>query len=140
MFRSFFPVPKLFFGSAVLWMLLTTLLYQFAGDPVRSVVSIDRFLAPAICAPSEVPAAETIPPYELFRADALGNLWIGEYLLPGETQRTWTIIGSDGKAIGRLTTPPRTLPLEIGPDYLLGLTRDELDVETLTLWPLTRPM
>ena len=59
MFRSFFPVPKLFFGSAVLWMLLTTLLYQFAGDPVRSVVSIDRFLAPAICAPSEVPAAET---------------------------------------------------------------------------------
>jgi hypothetical protein len=89
---------------------------------------------------AEVPAAETIPPYELFRADALGNLWIGEYLLPGETQRTWTIIGSDGKAIGRLTTPPRTLPLEIGPDYLLGLTRDELDVETLTLWPLTRPM
>ena len=48
MFRSFFPVPKIFFGSAVLWMLLTTLLYQFAGDPVRSVISIDRFLAPAI--------------------------------------------------------------------------------------------
>lgn len=56
MFRSFFPVPKIFFGSAVVWMLLTTLLYQLAGDPVRSVVSIDRFLAPAICAPVEVPA------------------------------------------------------------------------------------
>ncbi|WP_224702827.1 peptide transporter [Devosia aquimaris] len=56
MFRSFFPVPKIFFGSAVVWMLLTTLLYQLAGDPVRSVISIDRFLAPAICAPAEVPA------------------------------------------------------------------------------------
>ncbi|QQR34715.1 peptide transporter [Devosia oryziradicis] len=56
MFRSFFPVPKIFFSSAVIWMLLTTLLYQFAGDPVRSVISIDRFLAPAICAPAAVPA------------------------------------------------------------------------------------
>lgn len=59
MFRSFFPVPKIFFTSAVVWMLLTTLIYQFAGEPVRSVISIDRFLAPAICAPSEVPPAET---------------------------------------------------------------------------------
>lgn len=59
MFRSFFPVPKIFFGSAVIWMLLTTLLYQVAGDPVRSVISIDRFLAPAICAPSDVPPGET---------------------------------------------------------------------------------
>lgn len=56
MFRSFFPVPKIFFSSAVIWMLLTTLIYQFAGDPVRSVISIDRFLAPAICAPAAVPA------------------------------------------------------------------------------------
>lgn len=56
MFRSFFPVPKLFFSSALLWMLLTTLLYQFAGDPVRSVISIDRFLIPAACAPAEAPA------------------------------------------------------------------------------------
>ena len=59
MFRSFFPVPKIFFSSAVVWMLLTTLLYQFAGDPVRSVISIDRFLAPAICAPADVPADQT---------------------------------------------------------------------------------
>ena len=58
MFRSFFPVPRIFFGSVVLWMLLTTLLYQFAGDPLRSVISIDRFLAPAICTPSDVPPGE----------------------------------------------------------------------------------
>ena len=56
MFRSFFPIPKIFFSSAIVWMLLTTLLYQFAGDPVRSVISIDRFLAPAICAPAETPS------------------------------------------------------------------------------------
>ncbi|MDB5623744.1 MAG: microcin transporter [Devosia sp.] len=59
MFRSFFPVPKLFFGSALLWMLLTTLIFQFAGEPVRRVVSIDRFFAPTICSPDQLPQAET---------------------------------------------------------------------------------
>lgn len=51
MFRSFFPDPKIFFTSAAVWMLLTTILFQVAGEPMRSVISIDRFLAPAICAP-----------------------------------------------------------------------------------------
>jgi len=58
-FRSFFPVPKIFFSSALIWMLFTTLVYQLAGDPVRSVISIDRVLTPAICAPADIPAAET---------------------------------------------------------------------------------
>jgi hypothetical protein len=88
---------------------------------------------------AEIPAGPFVPPYQLFRADALGNLWIGEYLLPGVTQRSWTIVNTEGHAIGRVTTPPRTLPLEIGYDYVLGLTRDELDVESLTLWRLIRP-
>jgi peptide/bleomycin uptake transporter len=68
-FRSFFPTPKLFFASAAVWMLLATLIFQFAGEPVRSVISIDRFLSPAICGPNEIPptpvdpapSAETLP-------------------------------------------------------------------------------
>jgi len=58
-FRSFFPAPKLFFGSAFLWMLLTTLVFQLAGEPIRGVISIDRFLTPAICSPDQIPQAET---------------------------------------------------------------------------------
>ena len=59
MFRSFFPEPKLFFSSAVLWLLATTLLFFLIGQPLRSVISIDRFLAPAICAPTGAdPAAD----------------------------------------------------------------------------------
>ncbi|WP_375452012.1 peptide transporter [uncultured Devosia sp.] len=56
MFRSFFPVPKVFFLSAIGWMLFATLLFQVVGDPIRSVISIDRFLTPAICAPGDIPA------------------------------------------------------------------------------------
>ncbi|MDC9824464.1 SbmA/BacA-like family transporter [Devosia sp. ZB163] len=62
MFRSFFPEPKLFFTSAILWMLAATLIFFFAGGPIRSAISLDRFFAPAICAPGEgAPAAEAQP-------------------------------------------------------------------------------
>jgi hypothetical protein len=80
-----------------------------------------------------------VPPWELFTADALDHVWIGEFLLPGENARTWTIIDRDGRAVGRVTTPLRTLPLDIGEDYVLGVTRDDLEVESITLWRLGRP-
>ncbi len=80
----------------------------------------------------------SLPPWELFVPDAAGNVWIGEYLLPGESRRTFTIVNADGHAIGRLTMPPRTLPLDIGPDWLLARTLDALDAESLTLWRLER--
>lgn len=54
MFRSFFPVPRVFFTSAVIWTLFAVLVFQLVGGPVRSLISIDRFLTPTVCAPSEV--------------------------------------------------------------------------------------
>ena len=88
---------------------------------------------------AEVPIPEWVPPYNHVVVDALQHLWIGEYLLPGQLSRTYTIVNADGWAVGRLTMPPRTRPLDIGPDYVLGVTLDELDVEQLTLWSLERP-
>jgi hypothetical protein len=81
---------------------------------------------------------EMVPPYQHFAVDALQHLWIGEYVLPDQTVRTYTIVDQDGRATGRLTMPERTLPLDIGADYVLGLTRDDLDIERLTLWRLER--
>ncbi len=49
-FRSFFPVPKLFFSSAAIWLLASVLLWFAIGEPVRSVISIDRFTHPAVSA------------------------------------------------------------------------------------------
>ena len=52
MFRSFFPVPKVFFSSAALWLLAAVLLWFAIGEPMRSVISIDRFTHPSIAAPA----------------------------------------------------------------------------------------
>ena len=62
MFRSFFPAPKQFFASALAWMLLATLVWFTIGDPIRSAISIDRFFAPAVCAPGTAPVPGTDQP------------------------------------------------------------------------------
>ena len=46
MFRSFFPVPKLFFSSAAIWLLAAVLIWFAIGEPLRGVISIDRFTHP----------------------------------------------------------------------------------------------
>ena len=58
MFRSFFPEPKTFFLSAAVWILAVTILWFAAGEPVRSVVSLDRFAIAANCPPVAPPAAD----------------------------------------------------------------------------------
>ena len=50
MFRSFFPVRRLFFSSVVIWLLVTVLLWFAVGTPLRSAISIDRFTHPVIAA------------------------------------------------------------------------------------------
>lgn len=62
MFRSFFPDPKIFFSSAVIWMLAAVLLWFAIGEPARSVLSIDRFTHPVVSAPvTDQPTTEDIP-------------------------------------------------------------------------------
>ena len=36
MFRSFFPAPRLFFPSAVLWLLVTVLIWFTIGGQLRA--------------------------------------------------------------------------------------------------------
>ena len=57
MFRSFFPDPKIFFSSAALWMLASVVIWFTVGEPIRSVIGLDRFTHPAIVA-AEVPATQ----------------------------------------------------------------------------------
>ena len=48
------------------------------------------------------------------------------------------VYGGDGHVIARVRTPDRTRLLDVGEDYVLGLTTDEFDVDSLTLWTLER--
>ncbi len=68
-----------------------------------------------------------------------GNVWVAEYFLPGETRNARTVFGSDGIWLGSLELPPRFTPHHIGRDFVLGVWRDELDVESVRLYELVKP-
>jgi peptide/bleomycin uptake transporter len=68
-FRSFFPQPNLFFSFSVLWLLATFLVWSFAGDQLRSIVSLDRFITPAVCAPDTVPPGTDLSEFQAIEGE-----------------------------------------------------------------------
>ena len=87
----------------------------------------------------EAPIPELHPAYGSLYVDALGFLWVEEYRLPGQETRVTTIFDTEGRMVGSLVLPSRFQVYEIGEDYVLGRWVDELGVEYLRLYSLTRP-
>lgn len=87
-----------------------------------------------------VPTADTVPVYRRLLVDAQGTLW-GE-LDPGVPDPTrpssWDVFESSGRYLGSVSLPPRFEPFEIGSDYVLGVRKDELDIEHLLQLPLVK--
>lgn len=73
--------------------------------------------------------------------DAAGNLWLRHFVRPWEepAEDVWTVYDPDGVWLGEVRTPSALWVTEIGDDYVLGVWRDELDVESVRLFRLTKP-
>jgi len=69
-----------------------------------------------------------------------GYLWVAEYAAPPERPNHLHIFDPSGAYLGDLPIPDGLSPfpggVEMGPDYLLAVFMDELDVETVRLYPL----
>lgn len=87
----------------------------------------------------DVPA--NLPAFTTVRTDRLGHLWIRDYRRPGtpdDAPATWRVLDPDGQPAGQLELPARFTPHDIGADYIFGVQRDALDVQTPVLLPLVR--
>lgn len=86
------------------------------------------------------PVAEQFPAFASVMSDAQGHLWVEEFKPPGEELPgvIWTVFDPEGRALGFVETPAELEIYEIGEDYILGRTRDELDVEYIQVWLLDR--
>ena len=88
-----------------------------------------------------IPLPETHPAFVTAIADVLDHLWVQEYRLPGEgdADPEWTIFDPEGRVLGLVETPTVLTDIyEIGEDYILGRATDELGVEYVRVWPLSR--
>jgi hypothetical protein len=88
----------------------------------------------------EMPLPDFLPAFAGLHSDEAGNLWVERSRGPGDPIPVFDVFDPDGALFGEVRLPVSLEVLDIGDDYLLGLFRDELEVEYLRLYPLQRPM
>jgi hypothetical protein len=119
------------------WRALDAALEESDAQPIsRSIVRItDRSLG-------------EVPRHARMFTDDAGRIWLKEFdpatdvvLLrrsPFVTGGRWTIVDTRGALVARLTMPPAVAPLAVHGDLMLGIARDELDVERFVVYRLIR--
>ncbi|MGD8277162.1 MAG: 6-bladed beta-propeller [Gemmatimonadota bacterium] len=83
------------------------------------------------------PAPATRPAFDRFLADRAGYLWVAPFR-PGAGPAPWLVVDIDGGVLGSVDLPEGLRPTDIGEDYVLGVIRDDLDVEQVRMYPLHR--
>ena len=82
---------------------------------------------------------QTLPAISDLIVDDGGNLWAEEYQVDPLIGRSWSVFNSDGAWIAEVEMPSRFEPFHIGADFVLGVAQDELDVERVELYRLSKP-
>ena len=80
---------------------------------------------------------QPIPLFGTPFADADGNVWLPSYrpAYPEEGS-PYTVISSDGEWLGQVEAPPRFRILDVAGGLVLGVLRDEMDVENVVVYGL----
>jgi hypothetical protein len=82
---------------------------------------------------------ETMPAYATdLRLDVAGNLWLREYAAPGHEPALWDVFDEAGILLGTVAMPPGLTLMDVGADYVLGLTTDENGVQYVQLHALQK--
>ena len=82
----------------------------------------------------ELPQAKTFPRVDRIQADAADNLWVRTFDNYGTRLATWVIVSSTGQPLAVAVSPRSLRVLEIGRDYLLGVSADSDGVERVLVY------
>lgn len=93
---------------------------------------------------------QSLPAFSDLMVDPLGNVWLRRYEVDHafttmQYVRTvgvpseWVVLDPAGRWLGEVQTPAQFTVLEIGSDHVLGLRRDEFDVEFIEVYRLLKP-
>lgn len=87
---------------------------------------------------TDMPLVESYPAFAEILSDRTGYLWVREYRASGAGDAVWAVFDPEGRIQGLVETPVGLRTFEIGEDYILGWVSDELGVEYVQLWSLSR--
>jgi hypothetical protein len=87
---------------------------------------------------SALPEPSTFPALDELTVDDLGYTWVREPIGPLDRVTTWSVFSPDGIWLTSVSVPGAVKALDIGHDYIVGLSRDELDQEFVKVYELQR--
>jgi len=88
----------------------------------------------------QVPVPRVRPDYTEITLDTEWNLWVRSGPTAG-LEETWVdhlVFDPNGALLGTVALPPIQV-LEIGADYVMGVYRDEMEVESMRLYAIEKP-
>ncbi|MGH7502719.1 MAG: hypothetical protein ACREL7_13310 [Longimicrobiales bacterium] len=97
--------------------------------------------AAAIREPFErLPLPEHTPAFGQLVVASSGHIWTQDYR-PVEDggDKQWSVFDPQGRWLGRVSVPGRHRLLDAGPDYILGIWRDDLGVESVRVYDIEVP-
>ncbi len=86
----------------------------------------------------KMPRPRVMPFYSAALFDDAGNLWLEEFRAPSDTVPRWTVFEPGGRMLGSVAVPEGFRPTHIGQDFILGVEKDDLDVESVRQYTLTK--
>lgn len=87
----------------------------------------------------EIPRPAQHPVIRAILVDRTGHLWVQDFARPGSADNRWSVFSPDGVLLGPVSFPANFRVLDIGPDYVLGVSVDEAsDTESVHLYDLRK--
>ncbi len=86
----------------------------------------------------QMPIPDTLPAFQALQLDELGWLWAEVYDFDPRRPRQWVVFDAEGRAHGTVEIPVGLEVHWIGRDAILGVWRDEFDVEYVHRYRLDR--
>ena len=86
----------------------------------------------------QTPPADSMPAFDDLIVDRDGNLWVSASRHHGDPSIRWDVFDTEGVWLGVVRGPDGFRVTDIGSDYLLGLWKDDLEVEHAVLYELIK--
>lgn len=113
---------------------------EWYGDQLRGMASTpeEQQMLPMVLSGLIFP--ETRAAYSALEVDPTGAVWLmtGRHFPPGGPSPEWTVFSHQGVLLGTVVLPERFEPLDFGLDHVLGVWRDEMDVEFVRVYAIQR--
>lgn len=122
---------------------------EHTPEPVTAA-AIDSYVAARIAGAAEdeqslvaaifagLPPVPSYPAFSALVVDEVGDLWVRSYARDPGPRSSWAVFAPDGALRGSLDLPTQVDVYRIGADYVLGRIQDDLGVERVQLWELSR--